>query len=268
MSNQISIFKPGTARVRDLSSPADIEAIGALPPDVQAVISECVLACDARDIAEATMVAARTKVRELDAVANEATAKYNGERPRRLERDPATGEILQLGPLASPAVNLDLANTARRKAAEQVIAAGRPGYVSEKVKEPKFKKAMDTAVADLAAARINLREVTLALHERERVAGHWINELRKTQGPYHDNTLPEHIARSKARDGLVRDAAKRETDEAIARAKRGEPIEAPKAGPTITCQWEADRPPQVKHTHPVPANMKAIPGNGRPIIGS
>jgi hypothetical protein len=101
------------------------------------------------------------------------------------------------------------------------------------------KAAMDKANADLEISRVELRASTLDLHHKERLAGEATNQWRVTQNAYWDPTIPEHVARIRARDHLVKDQVARENAERLTRVARGESPEAPKV--VANHQSELDR---------------------------
>jgi hypothetical protein len=232
----ISIFGPDGS-VRDLSSAIDVAAIEALSDPQHAAMLTCVDACKARDAGSARVIAARlavrAKEREYDA------AVLAGSTVPRNSVSGVEDHSPRAGASNDPAVK-----TAERIAAMKAVsAAQRPGYVALKAaKENSKASAIDTAAAELAGARVEFGHALEDQKALEATAGVATDAFRLAINEFvFDKTLPEHLARSAARNALMKDHIARQNAERVARVARGEPAEASTPGPVATCEWEAAR---------------------------
>jgi hypothetical protein len=203
----ISIFDQH-GRPRDLSGDADVAAIEALPDDHRETLFACLAAITAQAEADARMVAARNRVRELEA-ATQSDGRY---------AEPVTVTTIGEHTFTSPARNADQKFVEHAAAMRAVSAAQRPGYVPAKPVKDKNKEAMVAAENAVLEARAELIRSTAELRAAQQKSGLAIDAWRKC--------LPVM-----SRDTLMKDHVARGQAERAARVARGECPEPPRPAP-------------------------------------
>lgn len=217
-------------QIRDLSNDSDVEAIETFSDDQRALIFECIKHVNAStDCMERTRLA-RIEVRRLEAELNEAQSAHDGVKPR-LTVDRLGKLVEATGKMAEVNIPPAVREARAREAARLVSAAQRPDYKPKKVKPDPQRAKIDILNAELANARTVLNQATSEYIPLQRRAGEAINTLRIAQSAYLDPTLPEHIARSRGRDKLMRETLASQNAARKARIDAGEHPDATKAKP-------------------------------------
>jgi hypothetical protein len=217
-------------QIRDLSNDADVEAIEGFSDDQRALIFDCIKHVNAStDCMERTRLA-RIEVRRLEAELSAAQSAHDGVKPR-LTVDRLGKLVEATGKMAEVNIPPAVREARAREAARLVSDAQKPGYRPKKVKPDPQRAKIDILNAELANARTVLNQETSAYTGLQKRAGEAINQLRIAQNAYLDPTLPEHIARSRGRDKLMRETLASQNAARKARIDAGEHPDAAKAKP-------------------------------------